>query len=308
MKRRSFLKKAGLGTALLAVGGFPLEAFNRPEILKLTILHTNDVHSRIEAFPMDGGRLQGLGGTAKRATLIKQIRKEAENVLLFDSGDIFQGTPYFNYFGGELEFKLMSAMQYDLATIGNHDFDAGIEGLVKQLPNASFPFVICNYDLSDTILHGKMKPYKIFQKEDIKIGVLGLGIELDGLVPEKLYKNTRYLNPIEKANQYAAILKHDEKCDYVVCLSHLGYKYRGEKVSDITLAKNSEDIDLILGGHTHTFMDQPDQVSNKKDKPVIINQAGWAGIMLGRLDIYFERNFKNNCVSCNNILIGETKK
>ncbi len=306
MKRRSFLKKTSLGAGLLTAGSFPLAAFDKPEVIKLTILHTNDVHSRIEAFPMDGGRMQGLGGAAKRATLLEQIRKVEKHTLLLDAGDIFQGTPYFNYFGGELEFKLMSAMKYDVATIGNHDFDAGIDGLAKQLPKAKFSFVNCNYDLSDTILHDKVKPYKIFRKGDLKIGVLGVGIELEGLVPENLYQKTRYLDPIAKANQYAALLKHDEKCDYVICLSHLGYKYKEDKISDIALAKQSEDIDLILGGHTHTFLEQPDQIRNKKDRPVIINQVGWAGIMLGRLDVYFERNFKDKCVTCNNIFIGQS--
>ena len=155
MKRRSFLRKAGIAGLLVGGKMFPLSAFTEPEITKLTILHTNDVHSRVEPFPMDGGPNQGLGGAANRAALIKQIRSKEENVLLFDSGDIFQGTPYFNYFGGELEFKLMSAMNYDAATIGNHDFDAGIDGLYKQLPHANFPFLTCNYDFSDTIMNGQ---------------------------------------------------------------------------------------------------------------------------------------------------------
>lgn len=301
MKRRSFIKKSMAASALLAAGSFPLSAFDKPEILKLTILHTNDQHSRIE--PFERGRLKGLGGAARRASIIENIRKQEKHTLLLDSGDIFQGTPYFNYFGGELEFKLMSKMKYDASTIGNHDFDAGMEGLLKQLPHANFPFLTANYDFSDTPLHGQFKPYKIFQKENIRIGVFGIGVELNGLVPEKLYGNTQYLDPLKKANHYASILKNEEKCDYVICLSHLGYKYDADIVSDMVLARESKDIDLILGGHTHTFMDKPDILKNKEEKQVMINQVGFGGVLLGRLDVYFERNFKSKCTTCKSIVI-----
>ena len=305
MNRRNFLQKMGISTALLGTSQFPLEAFNDQNIVRLTILHTNDVHSRIDPFPMDGGPNQGLGGAARRAALIEKVRRLEEHVLLLDCGDIFQGTPYFNYFGGELEFKLMSAMQYDAATIGNHDFDAGIDGLVKQLPHANFPFVICNYDFTNTPMNGRSKPYIILKRGKLKIGVLGVGIELEGLVPAPLYGDTQYLDPITQANTYANILKHDEKCDYVICLSHLGFKYEPteNKVDDHDLAKNTQAIDLILGGHTHTFLKKPDVVANKDGQPVYINQAGWAGILLGRLDIYFERNSKNRCVGCQNLVV-----
>lgn len=300
MDRRGFIKKLGTGSLLLTSGALPLQAFEVPGTYKLTILHTNDVHSRIDPFPMDGGRFQGLGGASRRAALIKKIRNEEEHVLLLDAGDIFQGTPYFNYFSGELEFKLMSEMGYDAATIGNHDFDAGIDGLYKQLPHSNFPLVICNYDFKDTVMAGKVHPYRIFHKGPIKIGVTGVGIELDGLVPKNLYKETVYNEPISKVNEIARLLKQDEKCDLVICLSHLGFRYRSEKVSDIVLAENSENIDLIIGGHTHTFLDQPEVLKNRQGKPVMVNQVGWAGIALGRLDIFFEKNKKQKCVNCKN--------
>ncbi|MEM9822395.1 MAG: metallophosphatase [Bacteroidota bacterium] len=305
MKRRSFLKSGLGGSLLLTAGAFPMEAFAYYDLEKLTILHTNDVHSRIEPFPMDGGRNQGLGGAARRAALIRKIRKEEQQVLLLDSGDIFQGTPYFNFFGGELEFKLMSEMKYDAATIGNHDFDAGIEGLHRQLPHANFPFVISNYDFSDTLMNGKTKAYQVFQKGMIKVGVFGLGIKLKGLVPENLYKNTLYLNPIKKANEMARYLRNEEKCHYVICLSHLGYQYQKDIVSDQVIARESRDIDLILGGHTHTFLDAPTSAKNKNGKEVLISQAGWAGIVLGRLDVYFEKSGKKRCVTCQNSLIAD---
>lgn len=307
MERRIFIKKLGISTALLTAGNFPLKAFNDPETLKLTILHTNDVHSRIEPFPMDGSRNQGQGGAARRAALIDKIRQEEDHVLLLDSGDIFQGTPYFNYFGGELELKIMSAMKYDASTLGNHDFDAGLEGFYKQLPNADFPFIVSNYDFSDTILNGKTKPYTILKRGPLKIGIFGLGIELHGLVPKALTGATQYLDPVSKANEVAGMLKSDEKCDYVICLSHLGYKYDTDKVSDMALAAQTRHIDLILGGHTHTFLKEPSIVSNLDGEPVYVNQAGWAGILLGRLDIYFERNRKKRCVGCQNLVVEPAK-
>jgi 5'-nucleotidase len=310
--RRAFLGR--LGQYALVAGGTTLvpsylsaETFTTEEgrLHQLTILHTNDVHSRIEPFPMDGGRNEGRGGIAKRAALINKIRQEEENVLLLDAGDMFQGTPYFNYFKGELEIKLMSQMGYDAGTIGNHDFDAGIENLKQQTAaHATFPLINCNYDFSDTILHDQVKPYKIFQKGAIKVGVIGVGIELDGLVVKELYKNTHYLDPIVQANQYAALLKHDEGCHYVICLSHLGYQYSSNKVSDRVLAERSKNINLIIGGHTHTYLDTPALIKNQDQEEVWVTQVGWAGMTLGRLDIYFEQNFSERAMQCNNQAVG----
>jgi 5'-nucleotidase len=304
MNRRKFIKDSTLASVGVTAGLMPYQSLaTGPEFITLTVLHTNDQHSRIEPFPMDGSRNEGLGGAAKRAGLIKKVRDTQKHVLLLDSGDVFQGTPYFNFFGGELEYKLMSAMGYDAGTIGNHDFDAGIEGLEKQLVHTNFPLLISNYDFSDSCMAGKTKPYQIFKKGPLKIGVFGLGIELEGLVPQSLYKQTRYLDPVKKANEISQLLKGDYKCDYVICLSHLGYKYNDSKISDVALASLTDDIDLILGGHTHTFLRSPETHVNTAGKPVIINQVGWAGIMLGRLDIIFERNRKGKCVSCSNTLI-----
>jgi 5'-nucleotidase len=306
MKRRDFIQKLSTGALLIGSNGIPLDALAgvKPEIVKLTILHTNDVHSRIDAFPMDGTANQGLGGTAQRATLLKKIRAAEKNVLLLDAGDIFQGTPYFNMYGGELEMKIMSALGYDAATIGNHDFDNGMDGLLKQLPHAQFPLLNANYDFSNTILKGSTQPFKIFKKQGVKIGVFGVGIELKGLVAKNLYKETVYNDPLSTANAIAARLRQDEKCDYVVCLSHLGYKYRDEKISDIVLAEKSRHIDLIIGGHTHTFLDKPTILKNTDGKPVIVNQAGWGGIMLGRIDVFFERGKNAQCETCQNIMVG----
>lgn len=308
MDRKKFLKTAGL--AGLALGVSPnlsaSEFLSEKNILrKITILHTNDQHSRIEPFDASYKRNPNQGGFARRASLIHQIRQQEKNVLLLDCGDTFQGTPYFNTFGGELEFKLMSMMKYDASTMGNHDFDNGLEGFLKVLPNAKFPFICSNYDFQNTILDGKTLPYKIIKKEEIKIGLFGLGIELKELVGKKSYKETQYIDPVSVAQHYTNFLKNEKKCDLVICISHLGYQYRNEQISDVQLAKQTEDVDLIIGGHTHTFLPEPQKHTNRKGKKVLINQVGWAGLLLGRIDFYFdkEKNIKN--IAWNNQVIDD---
>ena len=291
MKRRDFIEKTAASTALLSLG-LSLNSFTTSGITKITILHTNDVHSHIDPFPADDPRNPNMGGVSRRASLIEKIRAENDNVLLLDAGDIFQGTPYFNYYGGELEFKLMSMMKYDAATIGNHDFDNGIEGLYAQMPHAQFEFLSANYDFKNTLMDGLVKPYKVFNKKGVKVGVFGLGIQLDGLVDKKMYKETIYTDPVETAQEMVRILKKEQKCDLVICLSHLGYNYKNEPntISDLKLASLTDDIDLIIGGHTHTFLDKPTVVKNLSGNEVLVNQVGCYGINLGRIDFYFDSN------------------
>lgn len=286
--RRDFLKYF-LGSAAV-LSGFIVganEIVNEKKVKKFVILYTNDQHSRIEPFPENDPKYAGQGGFSRRAAFIKQLRKENENVLLLDAGDIFQGTPYFNFYKGELEYKLMSQMGYDAVTLGNHDFDLGVENIVTQMPHANFSFINCNYNFSDTALTGKILPYKIFKKNGIKIGVLGVGIELEGLVEKKLFSSIKYNNPLDCANNTAHHLKNNLQCDYVICLSHLGYKYDSKKVSDIILAEQSKNIDLVIGGHTHTFLNEPVKYTNSEGKEVLITQVGWAGIWLGKIEIFF---------------------
>jgi 5'-nucleotidase len=290
MKRRDFIQNTALSSAFFGLGGLSLSSFNSKNTKHLTVLHTNDVHSYIDPFPPTHPKNPNMGGVARRAALIESIRKENSNVLLLDAGDIFQGTPYFNYYGGELEFKLMSMMKYDLATLGNHDFDNGIEGLYKQLPNAEFEFVSANYDFKNTVMNGHVNPYKIFHKAGIKVGVFGLGIRLEGLVDKKSYKETIYNDPVGISQDMSRILKHEQKCDLVICLSHIGYKYKEDtdKICDVKLASLTKDIDLIIGGHTHTFLDKPSVIKNLDSQDVLVNQVGCYGINLGRIDFYFE--------------------
>ena len=313
MDRKKFLKTIGGGTLALTLAPNLLLAENfkfldQNSDYKLTILHTNDQHSRIEPFDSSYSRNPNQGGFARRAALIQKIREEEKNVLLLDSGDTFQGTPYFNFFGGELEFKLMSMMGYDASTMGNHDFDNGLEGFKKVLPNAKFPFICSNYDFKNTILDGQTLPYKVFNKNGIKVGIFGVGIELAGLVGKKSYGETVWQNPIEIAQHYATFLRNEKKCDLVICLSHIGYDYKDNprKISDKILASQTDGIDLILGGHTHTFLREPQTFVNKSGKNVMVNQVGWAGLLLGKINFYFDKNKKVKNISWNNQVIDDS--
>lgn len=289
--RRTFLKKAGAASLLTMVPAIDLLASGLDKTQKITILHTNDQHSRIEPFELSTDvRYSNKGGFARRAKLIHQIRQQEPNVLLLDAGDVFQGTPYFNFYGGELEFKLMTQMGYDASTLGNHEFDNGLIGIKDQLPNAGFSIINANYDFSNTILDGSIKPYKVFKRSGIRIGVFGLGVELQGLVAKDMYQETKYNDPIEIAQDMVRILRDEKKCDLVICLSHLGYEYKNDpqKVSDIHLAQKTAGIDLVIGGHTHTFLPEPQIYKNAKGDDVIINQVAWGGLYLGRIDFYLQ--------------------
>lgn len=312
MNRKQFLKTIGGGTLALALTPSLALAENlAPELVateqKLTILHTNDQHSRIEPFDASYTKNPNQGGFARRASLVQKIRSQEKNVLLLDSGDTFQGTPYFNFFGGEVEFRLMSMMGYDASTMGNHDFDNGLKGFRDVLPHAKFPFLCSNYDFSNTILDGHTEPYKVFKKSGIKVGVFGVGIELAGLVGAKNYGETVYLDPIEVAQHYSTILRNEKKCDLVICLSHIGYDYKNDpaKVSDKILAAKTDGIDVILGGHTHTFLPEPQAMLNRAGKNVLVNQVGWAGLMLGKIDFYFDKNNVVKNISWHNQVIDD---
>jgi 5'-nucleotidase len=289
MNRRNFIRNIGLGTAGFAIGSVPYELLANDDFVTISILHTNDIHTHIEPFESSNPLMAGKGGMARIAQLTKNYRKKNPNTLLFDAGDMFQGTPYFNYYKGELILKVMSAAGYDAGTLGNHEFDNGLQGILGPLPNANFPLINSNYDFSDTILAGKFPRWQIFRRSGIKIGVYGLGIELNGLVSEANLGNTVYNNPIIVAQEMEHLLKNEKKCDLVVCLSHLGLQYRNDKVSDRVIASETTATDLIIGGHTHSYLEEPIQLKNKAGKPVIVNQAWWGGLVVGTIDFVFER-------------------
>jgi 5'-nucleotidase len=294
MERKEFIKKTVLSGIAVGVSNSLFSnsssLFLNKKSTKLTILHTNDTHSNIDPFPANHSKFPNQGGVSKRYDIIKKIRSEEDNVLLLDAGDIFQGTPYFNRYGGDLEMKVMSKMCYDAATIGNHDFDGSMEGFSKAKVHANFPFLCSNYDFKNTILDGQTEKYKIFKKGGLKIGIFGLGVELKALVPDVLFGETVYLNPIEIGQEMVSKLKA-EKCDLIICLSHLGYEYPNDKISDQVLAKKTSGIDLIIGGHTHTFLEKPTQILNLDGKITLVNQVGWAGLNLGRIDFDVEKMY-----------------
>lgn len=289
MNRKEFIKITGTSALMFGLLPNKLKALSNDDI-NITILHTNDVHSQIDPIPLNASKDAGMGGFARRSSLINKIRTSETNVLLFDAGDVFQGTPYFNIFKGELEYKLMSSMKYDAGTLGNHEFDYGINNIHDQLNNATFPILNTNYNFDNTILKGEIKTHKIFEKQGIKIGVYGLGPELKGLVDYKLYDATQYFDPIEKAQEIENLLKQKYNCNYIICLSHLGYENEYSTLNDIELAKNTYNTDLIIGGHSHTILNKPVIIFNKKQAEVSINQVGWRGLILGKINVVFNKN------------------
>lgn len=289
MDRRNFLRNTAVvsGGVLLAPSLISASGTVSDD-KKLTILHTNDTHSNIDPFPSNHAKYPGQGGVARRYELIQKIRQEEKHVLLLDAGDIFQGTPYFNKYGGMLEMRVMSELGYDAATMGNHDFDAGLEGFLDAQNECNFPFLCSNYDFNNTDLEGITSDELVLEKGDIKVGLFGLGVELKGLVPDSKYGETKYLDPVGIAQDKVASLQK-QKCDLIICLSHLGYEYGSDKISDRLLAQKTSGIHLIIGGHTHTFLERPTEEKNRDDDTVLINQVGWAGVQLGRVDFEFEK-------------------
>jgi 5'-nucleotidase len=292
--RRRFLAGGAAGLAWLGLGpltggpGDARAAGTDPEESIVTILHTNDVHSRIDPFPADAGRNAGLGGAARRATLIREIRAANPSTLVVDAGDVFQGTPYFNFFHGEVDFKVMSELGYDVMNIGNHDFDGGADGLVRALSEARFDLVNANYDFGANPLGAHVKPFVIRQAGPARVGLFGLGVMLDGLVTEAVRPGITYNDPVPVARRLAQELRQEHGCDLVVCLSHLGNEGWQGQPGDQDLARTVEGIDFIAGGHSHTFMEEPTRVRHG-GRETLVFQVGWGGINLGRVDFHLRR-------------------
>lgn len=249
------------------------------------ILHTNDTHSRIEPIsPNAADRDAGKGGVVRRTTFVKRYRGEHPGALLFDCGDISQGTPYYNIFKGELEIKMMNLMGYDAMTIGNHEFDFGLDNMARLFRMANFPVVCSNYDVTGTVLEGLVKPYVTLEREGVKIGIFGLSPQMEGLVQADKCEGVVYNDPVTVAQRMADLLREKEKCDVVICLSHLGIRSsKPENVSDEVLAGRTHGIDVILGGHTHTFMERPMNYLNDEGKNVAVLHSGKSGIYVGEM-------------------------
>ena len=247
-----------------------------PKADHLTILHTNDTHSQVEP------KSNGQGGYARRMGLINQERQADANLLLVDAGDFCQGTPYFNFYHGRVEIDAMNLMGYDAATLGNHEFDNGLDTLAAVLATAQFPIVCANYDFTGTAMEGKTKPSVIIRKGGLKIGVFGLGCDPKGLIADKNFLPAKYLDPYTSAQEAVDKLRA-EKCDIVVCLSHLGtYGKAAEDVCDVQLVQNTRGIDAVIGGHTHKLYDNL-RVPNLDGDSIPICQMGKSGGYLGKI-------------------------
>ncbi|MDG5766652.1 metallophosphatase [Balneolales bacterium ANBcel1] len=301
MKRRTFLRNTAILGAGMGMGGLlpGMSAFGS-DPSRITILHTNDTHARIEPFSDTAPRYAGMGGVARRATLIKQLRAHNPDSLLLDAGDVFQGTPYFNKYNGALDFEVMTKMGYDAVTIGNHEFDNGVDGFENVMAKARFPFVSSNYDFGTTRMGSRVHKFIIREVGGVKIGIFGLGVAFENLVLPHLHRGVTYLDPVEVAADMVALLKDYHRCDMVICLSHIGYRYSGDRVSDRVVAQQVDGIDLIIGGHTHTFLEQPELFEKPDGSRTWVSQVGFAGIVLGRMDFYFDRQRKIAGISHHN--------
>lgn len=280
MQRREFLAAAtAFASAPLALRGEPV-----PTTGRITLLHTNDTHSRIEPFGPGMGNLTGRGGMARRATLVKQLRQELGPALLLDAGDVFQGTPYYNLYKGRIDYQLMSLVGYDAGTLGNHDFDSGVEALLAALEEAKFPMVNCNFDCKGAPLLGqRLKPYVIREFPGLKVGITGVGVDFRNLVAPRNHAGVIWKDPYECLKPVVRRLRDKEKVDLVVVLSHLGHDGKGDRHDDLQMPKNVPGIDAIIGGHSHTFLDEPVRVSGA-DRSTLIFQVGFGGVNLGRMD------------------------
>ncbi|WP_418877417.1 bifunctional metallophosphatase/5'-nucleotidase [Xylanibacter rarus] len=256
---------------------------------QLLILHTNDTHSCV--LPLNPNladtMLAGRGGFLRRAAMIDQMRKEDKDLLLLDSGDFSQGSPYYTMFKGDVETELMNIMGYDAATIGNHEFDFGLENMARIFRKAKFPIVCANYDFTGTVVEGLVKPYVIIKCKGVRIGIFGLSPKLDGLVMASTCAGVRYSDPIKTANAVADKLKNEEKCDVVICLSHLGWDEAG--LNDMEMMAKTRNIDLVLGGHSHSYFKTLNHVRNLDGKDVPNDQNGKHGIFVGKITLSLEK-------------------
>lgn len=257
---------------------------------RIFVAHTNDTHSCIEPVSdnFSDKNMAGKAGFMRRATLIDSLRSLHPSMLLFDCGDFSQGSVYYNLFHGEVEVKLLNHMRYDACTIGNHEFDFGLENMARIFKMAKFPVVCANYDFTGTCVEGLVKPYVIIKRNGLKIGLFGLSPQLKGLVDLSKCKGVTYLDPIEVGNRVAAELKHDKRCDVVICVSHLGW-LRPDEMGDQKLLASSKDIDLVLGGHSHSYFKSLRYVNNADGKAVPVDQNGKNAMYVGKLTLSFDK-------------------
>lgn len=276
MKHRLYIMCAAIVAAMAAWGQ-----------QKLVILHTNDTHSAIMPLSRNLGDtlLAGRGGYLRRMELVRREREAEPGLLLFDSGDFSQGSPYYTLFKGDVEVGLMNMMRYDAATLGNHEFDFGLDNLARLLRKARFPVVCANYDFSGTPLEGLVKPYVVIEREGLRVGVFGLSPRLDGLVAKENYGGVVYNDPVEAARKAVKALRSGERCDVVVCLSHLGWAQAQPDIDDSTMIAGTRGIDLVLGGHSHSYFEKLEYVRDADGRSVPVDQNGKHGVFVGKMEM-----------------------
>jgi len=285
--KSNFSFPLGVRGFLLLLAFISVSAFSQQKI-KLVILHTNDTHSQVESTEKSTLKTSDMGGYARRMGEISQIREQEKNVLLVDAGDYSQGSPYFNFFNGRVEIDAMNRMKYDAGTLGNHEFDNGIDTLAVVLKTALFPLISSNYNFGKTALYGMIKPYIVLQRAGLRIGIMALDVNPESLIFEKNYKGMVYEDPILKANEISTLLKKKEKCDVIICLSHLGANIADGVVNDFEIAHKTRYIDVIIGGHSHSMINNTTE-KNAAGKPIVIAQVGKSGLYLGRVELELEK-------------------
>ncbi|MEX2601333.1 MAG: metallophosphatase [Balneolaceae bacterium] len=287
MKRADFLKKS----VMAAAGGFlagPLRATAmpaRPAGGSVTVLYTNDLHSRIDPFPENSLHYAGQGGFSRRSTMIRRIRAHSEQTLLLDAGDLLQGTPWFQRFGGEVEFELMSRMGYDAISIGEADLDGGMYRYAENALRSGIPVLCANYHAEGTPLAPLLHDSIVRDFGELRVGIFGLGIDLSGKTDPEISRAIRYEEPAGAADRVIRRLREEQECNYIICLSHLGYRYEDKRIDDRKLASRVPGINLVIGGHTHTFLDHPEEILNPEGSRTWVTQMGHSGIRIGRIDL-----------------------
>lgn len=271
-----------------------LAAFAATARKQLVILHTNDTHSTVMPLNpnLNDTMKAGRGGFIRRLAMLREERAKEPDLLLFDSGDFSQGSPYYTLYEGDVEIGLMNRMRYDAVTIGNHEFDFGLDNMARIFRKAEFPIVCANYDFTGTPVEGLVRPYVVLRRKGLRIGVFGLSPRLEGLVSKDNYAGVKYLDPVETARKVSARLRDVEKCDVVVCLSHLGWQLQPD-MEDSTLVASTSGIDIVLGGHSHSYLEKLEWVRNADGRPVPVDQNGKHGIFIGRMVITVEKAKRN---------------
>ena len=257
---------------------------------QIVILHTNDTHSTIEPVSKYSKVKEAAGkaGCVRRATMVKQLREQNPDILLFDSGDFSQGSTFYTMYKGDVEVGLMNIMGYDAATIGNHEFDFGLDNLARLARQAKFPIVCSNCDFTGTPCQDVIKKYCVVVRDGVRIGVFGLTPKIEGLVMKENMAGVKYIDPIQATKEMVSVLRDKERCDIVVCLSHLGWKLAPEYIDDQVLISSTTGIDIVLGGHSHTYMKEMEWVDNAEGKSIPVDQNGKHGAFVGKITLKLE--------------------